>query len=80
MPHLNNNKLVAPIPAELGQLQAQSTTRLNLSWNQLSGPIPVELLQLGVLMALYLQNNQISGLYALRLHLLEHNPRCHVGY
>ena len=56
---LNNNGLIGPIPAELGDLARLG--ELSLWGNGLSGPIPSELGRLTNLRWLYLALNQLTG-------------------
>ena len=56
---LSDNRLVGPIPPQLGNLS--SLIHLNLYGNQLSGPIPPKLGSLSELVYLWLNKNQLSG-------------------
>ena len=56
---LSDNRLVGPIPPQLGNLS--SLIHLNLYGNQLSGPIPPKLGSLSELVYLWLSENQLTG-------------------
>ncbi len=56
---LSDNRLVGPIPPELGNLS--SLIHLKLLGNQLTGPIPPKLGSLSELVYLWLSENQLSG-------------------
>ena len=60
-----DNKLVGPIPTELGNLD--SLTYLDVARNSLTGTIPTELGNLNSLAVLYIEENSLEGTIPMEL-------------